>query len=867
MKPFIMAIIATSLFFANACKSSSGDQQNEVLLRGNWKISSSANLPETGEAISNKEYVTTNWIDAHVPSTVMGVLSALPEYENILDAENYYAADKSKFDTAWWYRTEFDLEQVNKTVLLQFDGLSYYANIWLNGQLIASRDSVFGTFNRFEFYVSDAIVKGTNVLAVEVFRQREGDFGLGFVDWNPRPLDENMGIWRDVRLKQIENVQVKNTFVRSKVNTETLNEAWLTVETTLKNHSNSAIHGEIEIVFENEKYRVATVLDAYEEKEVLITPEMLSVLHLENPRLWWSNGLGDPELYNISISFLNNGKMCDFENVSFGIREIESYFNESGQRGFKLNGKEILIKGAGWTDDIFLRDTPQSNETQVKYVKHMGLNTIRFETIWGTDRNIYELCDRYGILAMVGWSCQWEWENYLGKACDEFGGIITSDDMNLVLDYTRDQVLWLRNHPSIFVWLMGSDMLPRPELEQQYIELFNTIDNRPWLGAASKRDSELTGPTGVKMHGPYEYVGPSYWYIDKKYGGAYGFNTETGPGPQLPVKESILKMLPPEKLWPLNPAWDQYCTTSAQAMNSVALLNQIVSEMWGAPNDLDDFIIKSHLVNYEAMRAMFEAFRVNRPASTGIIQWMLNSAWPSFYWQLYDYYQVPTPAYYAAKKALEPVQLHFDYGNRSIVLSNESLVAVEGAKAIVSVFDSQSDKISEHEYVVKVAANSSAIVTVLSNFDENVFVKLQLNDKNNLPVADNFYWLSADEEIYDWANTNWVHTPMKQYGNYMALNKLQKADLFVDAKFDGKNILVNLTNTSNTIALFNELKLLDENNDWVVPAFYSDNYFSLLPGEVKEIKIDFENENMLRYELFLSGWNIEIQKISFSQVK
>ncbi|MBN2261405.1 MAG: beta galactosidase jelly roll domain-containing protein [Prolixibacteraceae bacterium] len=857
MKPIIMTIIATSLVFANACKTNSSNQPNEVLLRNNWKISSADEVHVSGEVISTDGYNSANWIEAYVPSTVMGILSALPEYENILDAVNYYAADQSKFDTAWWYRTEFDLEQVNNTFLLQFDGLSYYANIWLNGQLIASRDSVFGTFRRFEFNVSNAVVKGKNVLAVEVFRQREGDFGLGFVDWNPRPLDENMGIWRDVRVKQIDKVQLKNSFVRSKVNTQTLNEAWLTVGTTLKNHSNNAIHGEIELEFENQKYRVAVELAANEEKEVLMTPKMVNALHVEEPRLWWSNGLGEPELYNISLAFFSKGKKCDFENINFGIREIESYFNESGQRGFKLNGKEILIKGAGWTDDIFLRDTPQSNETQVQYVKHMGLNTIRFETIWGTDRNIYELCDRYGILAMVGWSCQWEWENYLGKACDEFGGIVTPADMKLVLDYTRDQVIWLRNHPSIFVWLTGSDMLPRPELEKQYIELFNTIDNRPWLGAASKRESELTGPTGVKMHGPYEYVGSGYWYIDKQYGGAYGFNTETGPGPQLPVKETITKMLPAEKLWPLNPAWDQYCTTSAQAMNSVELLSQIVTQMWGAPKSLDDFIIKSHLVNYEAMRAMFEAFRVNRPASTGIIQWMLNSAWPSFYWQLYDYYLVPTPAYYAAKKALEPVQLHFDYGNRSIVLSNESLADVEGAKAIVSVFDSWSAKISENEFVVKVAANSSTIVTLLPDFDENVFVKLQLRDKNNLPVADNFYWLSAQNEIYDWANTNWVHTPMKQYGNYKALNQLNEAKLHIDTKFNDKQILVKLTNTSNTIALFNEVKLLNKNNNWIVPAFFSDNYFSILPGEVKEISIDLPDSSRLNAKLFVSGWNLK----------
>ncbi len=137
---------------------------------------------------------------------------------------------------------------------------------------------------------------------------------------------------------------------------------------------------------------------------------------------------------------------------------------------------------------------------------------------------------------MAGWSCQWEWEDYLGKACDEYGGIKTDADMALMVRSLEDQVRRLQSHPGIIAWFLGSDMIPRPALEEKYKAVLNGIDNRPYLAAASSRTSTISGPTGMKMKGPYDYVGPSYWYVDTVNGGAYGFNTETGPGPQIPVK-------------------------------------------------------------------------------------------------------------------------------------------------------------------------------------------------------------------------------------------------------------------------------------------------------------------------------------------
>jgi len=866
-KMFVCMLLGAIMLSCNG--QSSVTENNSQVLNMNWKIQKSSKVKADGSEISKSSFAPENWIEAHVPSTVMGILSTQVEYANLFVGGNYYAADKSPFNESWWYRTTFKLADLksNNAVLIQFDGISYYANIWLNGEKIASKDQAFGTFRRFEFDITKTAVNGENTLAVEIFRQQPGDFGHGFVDWNPRPLDENMGIWRDVTVKIIRDVQLKNGFVRSKVNTQTLDDAWLTVGAQLRNFTGAAVNGTVKLTLGETVMEHPVTLQPNETKELVLTSTELEKLHIKDPKLWWCNQLGDPNLYSLKMEFVHKGKAKAEENIRFGIREIESYFNAEGHKGFKLNGKEVLIKGAGWTDDLFLRDTKESNEIQVKYVKDMGMNTIRFENIWGTSQNIYDLCDEQGLLVMVGWSCQWEWDNYLGKPCDNFGGISTEADIALISQYMRDQVLWLRNHPSIFVWMVGSDMLPRPALEKEYMKLFSELDNRPWLSAASSRTSELTGPTGVKMNGPYEYVGPSYWYLDKRSGGAFGFNTETGPGSQLPVVESIEKMVPETDRWPLSKAWDQHCTTSGSAMNSMKLQNEIVTAQYGTPTGFDDFVRKSHMSNYEAIRAMFEAFRVNRPNSTGIIQWMMNSAWPSLYWQVYDFYLVPTPAYYGVKKALQPVQLIFNYGDRSIVLSNETLNNIGGGKAKISVFDLNSKSIFNKEIDVNVAANSSAKLVNLPTFNTLAFVKMELIGSNGDLLSDNFYWLSSQPEEFDWKATEWYYTPMKKYSDYTELSKLEQVELQLKQSVQQNGneavLTVEMENDKKTIAFFTELKLKTDDGEWVVPATFTDNYLSLLPGEKKTVVVKFPVAKVdgKKTTLSISGWNVVRQLV------
>lgn len=843
----------------------------KIVLKENWKVVQNRNVLSDGATISSSFNDAKNWLSASVPSTVMGVLTKNGFYKDIFLGTNYKEIDKSQFDDSWWYKTTFDTGDIvaENIVSLHFDGINYYANIWLNGKLIASRDKVFGTFRRFEFDITSLVKKKGNVLAVEIFRPQPGDFNLGFVDWNPRPSDENMGIWRPVYIKINGNVSLKNTAIQSKVNTSTLKEAWLTVKTEIKNNTATTISGTLVGKIGSNEFRFPVKLAPKETKDVSLTSKEIPSLYIKNPKLWWCNNLGEPNLYNLSLRFETDKSISDSEEITFGIREIENYFTPEGHKGYILNGKKILIKGAGWTDDLFLRDTKQSIETQIQYVKHMNLNTLRMESIWGTSQDLYDLCDKYGILAMVGWSCQWEWLEYLGKPCDEFGGIQSEADINLTLESLKDQIYWLRNHPSIFVWFLGSDKLPKADLEIKYKNLIEKIDNRPYLLTAGTRTSEVSGPVGVKMNGPYEYVSPNYWFEDQKHGGAFGFNTETSPGAAIPPMEGLKKMIPEDKLWPINKTWDYHCTHSLEAFKNLDVNTQNLENRYGKAKDLNEYLMKSEALQYEAMSGMFEGFRARIPKSTGIIQWMLNSAWPSFYWQLYDYYLLPTSSYYATRKANTINQLIYDYATNEIIAVNESLKPEKKLKAEITVYDFNSNLLKREMVLFDITSITSKSIFSLENYDQGTFLDLKLFDEKGAQIARNFYWLSDKKDVFDWSKTFWGNTPLKEYADFTKLNDLAKSEIKISytkkTVKDNLELSVLLENTNSKISFFTNLKITDTQNNSLIPTFWDDNYISVLPNEKRIVKcyipshLISSNKKIL---LSVSGWNLKEQIIT-----
>ena len=855
-----------------ACQTDQKDGISyENRLQENWKISPANATKAGGKSISKNAFDASAWTEAKVPGTILHHLKESGKYENLYFGKNLEKIDTSKFRQPWWYHRKFEVNKGNGNFQLLLKGINYKADLWLNGEKIANKTKINNAFRQYAFSITKNLQEGQNTLAFKIYPPKPGDFSIGFVDWNPTPPDQNMGIFRDVVLKKSGAISMKKPFVVSQVDTATLDEAKLTVSTRVTNHSNSSVTGDLVLHTRGDTLQKNVSLPKNTTTQLKFHPENYQELIIQNPDLWWPADMGEPTLHSLEARFVNNNQTSDKQSIQYGIRTVSDYYTEDGHRGFKVNGKKILIKGGGWVDDLLLGNTDKNIRSQLEYVRQMNLNTVRLEGFWGKDQRMYDICDSLGILIMAGWSCHWEWSDYLGASTHpEWGGITSPEEINLMTKAWRDQVTWLRNHPSIFTWLGGSDMYPKPELEKNYLEIFEKYDStRVFLPSAKEWEEPISGPSGVKMRSPYAYTPPMYWYTDTMYGGAFGFNTETGPGAQVPVYESIVKMIPEKDLWPPNEMWEYHC--GRNEFNTLDRYNKAMKKRYGWPDNVKRYAMKAQVLNYELMRPMFEAFSVNKYSATGVIQWMLNSAWPEMYWQLYDSYLMPTGAFYAARKASAPLHLIYNYGDNGVYLSNDHIrKSRENLQAVIKVFDLNGEILHEKSLSANIASGNAKKMYSLKEYlpsDNNVrFVRLKLL-QNEKTIHQHLYWLSGKKDKMDYETevTPWTYyTPSKQYADFKELNELPNVELETDVEVtqqsDGKTMTVEVSNESGNTAFFTEFVLKNERNDNVItPVFWSDNFITLFPGETRELEVNVSTTKDLKLDV--RGWNIPHKNI------
>lgn len=862
------------IFFAVVFSGCAKENPSTTSLNDNWFISPSEKLGGGGDVISTKEYSTNGWYKTDVPKTVLAALVENGVYENPYYGMNIFNIPKEQFEKPWWYRKEFAVDDLSETTNYQLilEGINYKAELWLNGKLIAGEDKLEGAFGIFKFDVTGNLKNGVNVAAVKIIPPVKGDLTIGFVDWNPTPPDNMMGLWRGVKLKKTGTVSLDDIFVQTKLN-ETYSRAEIIISGELKNYTNEKVEGTISGEFgEGIKFSKSFSIEANESKEVVISSKDDAALTVENPKLWYPNHLGEPHLYNVALTVNVNNNISDEQNVRFGIREVKDFINEAGHRGYKVNGKKILIKGAGWVDDMMLNDSDEKVIAQIEYAKHMNLNTIRLEGFWGKNKTLYEAADENGILLMVGWSCQWEWTGYCGREETKYMCIDTPKDVELHTKQFNEQVKWLRNHPSIFVWVFGSDKYPSPDVQTKLNSYLAESDpTRPTLLSCQdikvdpkENVNNIYEDSRVKMFGPYQYEPPVYWYADKKHGGAYGFNTETGPGPQVPPLESIKKMLPEENLWPIDSMWNFHC--GRHEFDNLDIYLNAFNKRYGEAASVEEFAMKSQMSNYEAIRPMFEAFEVNKYNATGVIQWMYNSAWPETYWQLFDYYLMPNGAFYGTLKANQPLNLVYNYEDKDIYLVNVYNKPVAGLTASVKILDANSNILFEKEDKISADENASKKIFELPEINSKsnlYFINLELKDGSNNLVSDNFYWLSKVNDVLDSQSSEWFYTPIKTFGDLKEINNLPEANMSYTEKLveeNGEQLTeVELTNNSDKLAFFIELNVVNEDtNESILPVFWSDNYVSLLPNSQKKITGRFKKDKETKVKLVVNGWNVKV---------
>ncbi len=838
------------------------DASSKRPLDQGWRLESSANVTAKGDRISMPGFKAESWQAISVPNTVVGALVESGVYPDPYFGMNlrkipgttYPIGERftllptpqdSPFRVSWWYRAEFDLPDTlaGRALSLHFDGINYRANIWVNGRHIANAREVVGVFRRYEFDVSPLLhVGGRNAVAVEVFGPEPHDLSIMWVDWNPTPPDKNMGLWGDVYLTDSGPVALRHPYVTSKLDLPSLDTAHLTVSAEVWNTTDKAIKATLRGAIESIRLSKDVSLAPGEHTTVTFSSNDVRELNVAQPRIWWPYRMGAQPLYTLALDVVANGQPSDHTDVRFGIQQIDSELTKEGHRLFKVNGKPILVRGGGWASDMLLRPASRERlEAELRYTREMGLNTIRLEGKLEGDL-FYDLADAYGILVMPGWCCCDQWEQW-----DKWD----AEDHRVGPESLRDQALRLRSHPSVMAWMNGSDFPPPAAVEGAYLKVLDGLRwSKPVLSNATDAPGPVSGPSGLKMRGPYDYVPPSYWLTDTKNGGAFGFATEIGPGAAVPPLESLKTMLPADKLWPMNEYWKYHA--GGDEFKDIRLFTAALEGRYGAATSAEDFARKAQALTYEGQRAMFEGYARNKYTSTGVIQWMLNNAWPSMIWHLYDYYLRPGGGYYGTRKACEVLHVQYSYDDRSITIVNDGQQSFQGLKVSATLLDLNLTPRFTGDAVVDVGPD--AVVRTLTipapaDLTTTYFLRLELRDTDNAVVSTNFYWLSTRDDELEWDKTEWYYTPTKQHADLTALTQLPSTTLTAALSCDpglstGERCKATISNTGTALAFQVHMKLIDRGTaEEILPVFWEDNYIALLPGETRQIRVELSSSH------------------------
>src|SRR5437879_5609581 len=877
LAPFALFLCSLSLFSQphphdRETQAASHEVKNKRELKEGWSLQSSGQAAASGEVNSTVGEEPKNWYGVTVPTTVVAALVKQkvypdPEFGMNLrqvpgvtypigaNFSNLPMEPDSPFAVSWWYRKAFALPASDrgKTLWLNFQGINYRANIWVNGQRIADLEQVAGAWRTYEFDITKVARPGAeNVVAVQVFAPTETDLAITFVDWNPAPPDKNMGLWRDVYITATGPVALRYPAVLSKVNSAANDSAQLTVVAQDKNASDKPVEGILKGRIEKTEFSQAVELAPGEAKDVAFEPDKFLQLRFAHPRLWWPAQMGTPNLYPLHVEFEVHGKISDEADSHFGIREIASELVDNNKLLFTVNGKRILIRGGGWTPDMMLRENSQRLEDEFRYVQDMGLNTIRLEGKLET-KEFFDLADRKGVLIMAGWCCCDHWEHWAKWKPEDF---------KIAEQSLRDQMYGMRTHPSLVMWLNGSDNPPPPDVEQTYLRVEKELLwPNPVVSSATAKLAGYSGESGVKMTGPYEYIAPGYWEEDRTTadsphkcnpggcGGAYGFNTETSMGPAVPPIESMRAMLPKDHLWPVDDFWNYHA--GGGSFKDIHVFADALNARYGKADSAEDFTFKSQLQTYEGVRAMYEAYSRNKYQSTGVIQWMLNNAWPSIIWHLYDFYLRPGGGYFGAKRAMEQLHPLYGYDDRSVWVVSSQYQNAKGLKLTTKVLNLDMTEKYSHQDAVDATADSTTKILTLPDIDglsPTYFLVLRLEDQNGKLIGSNFYWLSTSAEKIDWEKSNWYTTPTASYADFTALSQLPKVKLKVADRTERKGAdaitHVMVENPSKSLAFFVRLKVNKAGQE-ILPVVWLDNYISLLPREMREISATYRSTELV----------------------
>ena len=855
--------------------------QNRYELNSGWVCASLGSVKTTGEKISATSYSVKGWMPATVPGTVLTTL-----LNNKKVPDPFYGMNNEKIPDiyktgrdhyTYWFVKEFSEKAPtgNEQVWLQFRGVNYSCDIFLNGKKLNSSRH-YGMFLRQSYNITRLLNStGPNRLAVIVYpidpvgNPNGGQGGDGTIarnvshqyvagwDWIQPMRDRNTGIWDKVYIERTGSVNIKNPHVVTQVPGVRTPEgpqlpAQIIASAELENPTDKKKEGILQYQIDGQTIKQSVSIEPGEVKEVA-----LPSFQLNKPKLWWPSGYGPQHLYTIRFQFLENGQtVTDEDTVTTGVREIQTTWNAiTRSKQVLVNGQKIFIKGGNWIiSDAMLRFTDQRYDAEVRYHRDMNLNLIR---VWGgalIERpEFFKACDRYGMLVMqdfwMSGDCNGRWVDPM-KSEDQWTRRKYPNDHTLFLQSVADQVKLVRNHPSLAIWCGGNEITPPEDiLIPMRDSILPALDGTRWFVDYSNSDDMSYNALGGNGDGPYNIQSNSYFWEHR----TFPFNSEVG---SVGVGDyvSLQRFIPP-----LNMQFPQYAN---KTVDSVWEYHKYISydkyiDLFGKIYDIADWSRKAQLVNYDQYRALAEGFSNHMwDWYTGFIIWKTQNPWTALRGQMYDYYLDPNACLFGLRNGSEPVHVMCNPTDGMVTIVNNSFEEKRNMMLAVRFYDiSGKDSFVTQVFTYVEPSSVKPILSVkeLMNKlakDNGVFLSLQLLDEKKQVISDNFYW---------WPD---------EIGQYTGLQALPPAPLKVKAIQAGKGkIEITLNNPeTNPVAFFNRLTLMDaKKKERVLPVFYSDNYFSIVPGGEKKIIVEYDGT--ITPAITVEGWNVRSQEISVQPVQ
>lgn len=875
--------------------------ENEFILNSGWEMAEGDKVTSANQSIFNANFNTSEWFNATVPGTVLTTLVDQGVYPDPYFGLNNLSIPDSLCRKDWWYRLQVKLPEncSEKTIWLLFNGINYKADIWLNGKLLGR---IAGAFQRGEFDATNSIkLEGKNILTVHIYppnnpgipheespRAGQGPNGgqlcldgPTFIssegwDWVPGIRDRNIGIWQDVRLRLTDAVIISDPQVITDLPLPDTTSVAITIKSGIRNNSGKAQKVILSGQIENIGFSKTLDLKPGELKQVVFSPTEFNQLNLKNPRLWWPNGYGSPELYRLKLQVKNeDGSLSDQASVRFGIREFSyelaiaetkkmmhrvefnpvksvgkvmfntidrvdvgkgtflpkladpadssllTSINKNSDNPFltiKINGVPVFCRGGNWgMDDGMKRVSRERMEPYFKLHRLANFNMIRNWTGESSEEVFYDLCDEYGMLV---WNDFW---------LSTEGYNLNVNDENLFLANATDVVKRFRNHAAIAVWCPRNEGYAPPQLEPKLQTLIATEDGTRMYQPNSRN-------LNLRPSGPWHYLTDPAEYFT---GIAEGFSTELGT-PSVPTAATIRSFMPVEDQWPISDTWYYHDLHDGQKDYLKA-----IETKYGISDNLDDFCTKAQLVNYDSHRAMFESWNSKMwNKASGLLLWMTHPAWPSTVWQTYSWDGETFGSFFGSKKACEPVHIQLNLPDNKVVVINASMKKYNSLSATMELFDLTGKKLYSKSITSEFSANQLTECFTLElpkYFVDLNMVRLTLQDKKKTIISENEYWMNSSDSK-----------------DFQAFNLLPKVKLKVKIlnieKGEETRVDFEVKNTSKTPAIGIKLNLLDvKTNKIILPAYFSDGYFSLFQNETKRFSVIYQGNNPTK--IICEGYN------------